>query len=99
MKGLGHFPMSEDPEKFVSYLLAGAGEDQGALSRKPPERLERVRSNVSTSMPPATSIVTTIWSLPIAVESTLAPAGNAAVTSAKAPVTARFPRGEKRDSR
>ena len=21
MKGLGHFPMSEDPEKFVSYLL------------------------------------------------------------------------------
>jgi hypothetical protein len=21
MKGLGHFPMSEDPAKFVSYLL------------------------------------------------------------------------------
>ncbi len=21
MKGLGHFPMSEDPEKFVAYLL------------------------------------------------------------------------------
>jgi hypothetical protein len=21
MKGLGHFPMSEDPEKFASYLL------------------------------------------------------------------------------
>jgi len=21
MQGLGHFPMSEDPEKFVSYLL------------------------------------------------------------------------------
>ncbi len=21
MKGLGHFPMSEDPEKFMSYLL------------------------------------------------------------------------------
>jgi hypothetical protein len=21
MKGLGHFPMSEDPPKFVSYLL------------------------------------------------------------------------------
>ena len=21
MKGLGHFPMSEDPEKFVGYLL------------------------------------------------------------------------------
>jgi hypothetical protein len=22
MKGLGHFPMSEDPAKFVSYLLS-----------------------------------------------------------------------------
>jgi pimeloyl-ACP methyl ester carboxylesterase len=21
MQGLGHFPMSEDPEKFISYLL------------------------------------------------------------------------------
>ena len=21
MKGLGHFPMSEDPPKFISYLL------------------------------------------------------------------------------
>jgi hypothetical protein len=21
MQGLGHFPMSEDPEKFTSYLL------------------------------------------------------------------------------
>jgi pimeloyl-ACP methyl ester carboxylesterase len=21
MKGLGHFPMSEDPEKFLGYLL------------------------------------------------------------------------------
>jgi hypothetical protein len=21
MKDLGHFPMSEDPEKFISYLL------------------------------------------------------------------------------
>jgi hypothetical protein len=21
MKGLGHFPMSEDPEKFIGYLL------------------------------------------------------------------------------
>ena len=21
MRGLGHFPMSEDPDKFISYLL------------------------------------------------------------------------------
>ena len=31
MKGLGHFPMSEDPEKFDRLSAAGAGEDQGAL--------------------------------------------------------------------
>jgi hypothetical protein len=25
MKGLGHFPMSEEPERFVSYLLPVLG--------------------------------------------------------------------------
>ena len=46
MKGLGHFPMSEDPEKFNGLSAAGAGEDQSALGLRlqpqPPERLERI---------------------------------------------------------
>ena len=30
MKGLGHFPMSEDPPKFISYLLPVLEKIRGA---------------------------------------------------------------------
>ena len=32
MKGLGHFPMSENPEAFLDAPAAGAGEDRRELS-------------------------------------------------------------------
>ena len=43
MKGLGHFPMSEDPEKFVVYLLPVLGEDQCACNPQLTVPAERVR--------------------------------------------------------
>ena len=46
MKGLGHFPMSEDPEKFIGYLLPVLEKIRGlsALTLPAaPERLERIR--------------------------------------------------------
>ena len=33
MKGLGHFPMSEDPPKFISYLLPVLEKNSGQVER------------------------------------------------------------------
>ena len=77
MKGLGHFPMSEDPEKFIGYLLPVLEKIRG-VSYEPlaSRRLERVRSasrpsgfsvsgsKVRISVTPPTSMVTTMWSAP-----------------------------------
>ncbi len=83
-EGARAFPDERGPGEVHLISFAGAGEDQGALSRNRPSGLSVSGSKVSTSTAPASSIVTTMWSAPTAVESTLAPAGSAAVTSTKA---------------